>query len=51
MGLEVMAQLLRDEEERIFGKRVALIKQVVQQHDEGLILHSELLSTLRELLG
>lgn len=47
-ALVQMGALIRTEEDRLFGPQVRTIKEFVKQHDEGLILHSELLSGISE---
>lgn len=45
-GVADMAVLIREEETKLFGPQVEKIKTIVKQHDDGLILHSEMLAAI-----
>lgn len=50
-NLVSMGQLIREEEDRLFGPQVNKIKQIVNDHNNGLILHSEMIAQIAATYG
>lgn len=50
-GMMSLGRLIREEEEKLFSPQVNTIKQIVNDHNNGLLMHSEMIAQIAATYG